>query len=135
MDTCYDGYDRTVDLIKLTAEQADHVLVRWIGLPLAETDALNMGSFAYLANYDAYYHFHGDTNALSDVCFYAGERSGDTVTLYYQPEQCGVQLMDTAGSGDESGPRSLWPPSRAAASRFYPTSFAPGRTLCCPPAS
>ncbi|MGI5980244.1 MAG: M56 family metallopeptidase, partial [Dysosmobacter sp.] len=101
VDTCYDGYDPEVDLIKITAEQADHVLVRWVDLPLAETDALSMGSFAYLANYDAYYHFHGDTNALGDVCFYAGERSGDTMTLYYQPEQCGVQLMDTAGSGEE----------------------------------
>ena len=101
VDTCYDGYDPEVDLIKITAEQADHVLVRWVDLPLAETDALSMGSFAYLANYDAYYHFHGDTNALGDVCFYAGERSGDTVTLYYQPEQCGAQLVDTAGSGKE----------------------------------
>lgn len=101
VDTCYDGYDPEVDLIKITAEQTDHVLVRWVDLTLAETDALNMGSFAYLANYDAYYHFHGDTNVLSDVCFYAGERSGDTVTLYYQPEQCGVYLMDTAGSGEE----------------------------------
>lgn len=101
VDTCYDGYDPEVDLIKITAEQADHVLVRWVDLPLAETDALSMGSFAYLANYDAYYHFHGDTNALGDVCFYAGERSGDTVTLYYQPEQCGAQLVDTAGSGEE----------------------------------
>lgn len=101
VDTCYDGYDPEVDLIKITAEQADHVLVHWVDLPLAETDALSMGSFAYLANYDAYYHFHGDTNALGDVCFYAGERSGDTVTLYYQPEQCGVQLVDTAGSGEE----------------------------------
>lgn len=101
VDTCYDGYDPEVDLIKITAEQADHVLVRWVDLTLAETDALSMGSFAYLANYDAYYHFHGDTNALYDVCFYAGERSGDTVTLYYQPEQCGAQLVDTAGSGEE----------------------------------
>ena len=101
VDTCYDGYDPEVDLIKITAEQTDHVLVRWVDLTLAETDALNMGSFAYLANHDAYYHFHGDTNAPYDVCFYAGERSGDTVTLYYQPEQCGVYLMDTAGSGEE----------------------------------
>ena len=101
VDTCYDGYDPEVDLIKITAEQADHVLVRWVDLTLAETDALNMGSFAYLANYDAYYHFHGDTNAPGDVCFYAGEQSGDTVTLYYQPEQCGVHLADTAGSNEE----------------------------------
>lgn len=101
VDTCYDGYDPEVDLIKLTAEQADHVLVRWVDLPLAETDALNMGSFSYLSDYDAYYHFHGDTNAPGSVCFYAGECSGDTVTLYYQPEQCGVYLVDTAGSGEE----------------------------------
>ncbi len=59
------AYDPEVDLIKITAEQADHVLTRCAGsiCPLAETDALSMGSFSYLANYDAYYHFHGDTNA------------------------------------------------------------------------
>ena len=100
-DTYYSGSDPEVDLIKITAEQADAVLTRWTGLTLAETDALNMGSFSYLSDYDAYYHFHGDTNAPGSVCFYAGECSGDTVTLYYQPEQCGVYLVDTAGSGEE----------------------------------
>ncbi|WP_419015825.1 M56 family metallopeptidase [Dysosmobacter sp.] len=100
-DTYYSGSDPEVDLIKITAELADAVLTRWTGLTLAETDALNMGSFSYLSDYDAYYHFHGDTNAPGSVCFYAGERSGDTVTLYYQPEQCGVYLVDTAGSGEE----------------------------------
>ena len=100
-DTYYSGSDPEVDLIKITAEQADTVLTRWTGLTLAETDALNMGSFSYLSDYDAYYHFHGDTNAPGSVCFYAGECSGDTVTLYYQPEQCGVYLVDTAGSGEE----------------------------------
>ena len=69
VDTCYDGYAPEVDLIKITAEQADHVLVRWVDLPLAETDALNMGSFSYLPEYDAYYHFHGDTNAPGPVQF------------------------------------------------------------------
>ena len=64
-----------MDLIKITAEQADAVLTRWTGLTLAETDALNMGSFSYLSDYDAYYHFHGDTNAPGSVCFYAGECS------------------------------------------------------------
>lgn len=100
-DTYYSGSDPEVDLIRITAEQADTVLTRWTGLTLAETNALNMGSFSYLSDYDAYYHFHGDTNAPGSVCFYAGERSGDTVTLYYQPEQCGVYLVDTAGSGEE----------------------------------
>ena len=99
VDTCYDGYDPEVDLIKITAEQADHVLVRWVDLPLAETDALSMGSFAYLANYDAYYHFHGDTNAPGYVQFYAGEQEGDAIALYYRAED--FRLVDTAGSGEE----------------------------------
>ena len=97
VDTCYDGYDPEVDLIKITAEQADHVLVRWVDLTLAETDALSMGSFAYLANYDAYYHFHGDTNAPGYVQFYAGEQEGDAIALYYRAED--FHLVDTAGSG------------------------------------
>lgn len=99
VDTCYDGYDPEVDLIKITAEQADHVLVRWVDLPLAETDALSMGSFAYLANYDAYYHFHGDTNAPGYVQFYAGKQEGDAIALYYRAED--FRLVDTAGSGEE----------------------------------
>ena len=57
-DTYYSGSDPEVDLIRITAEQADTVLTRWTGLTLAETDALNMGSFSYLSDYDAYYHFH-----------------------------------------------------------------------------
>lgn len=99
VDTCYDGYDPEVDLIKITTEQADHVLVRWVDLPLAETDALNMGSFSYLSDYDAYYHFHGDTNAPGYVQFYAGEQEGDAIALYYRAED--FRLVDTAGSGEE----------------------------------
>ena len=99
VDTGYSGYDPEVDLLKITTEQVDYVLTAWLGLTLAETDALNMGSFTYLADYDAYYHFHGDTNAPGYVQFYAGEREGDAIALYYRAED--FRLVDTAGSGEE----------------------------------
>ena len=98
-DTFYDGYDPEVDLTRITAEQADSVLSRWTGLTMAETSAISMGSFSYLPEYDAYYHFHGDTNTPGPVQFYAGEQDGDTVTLYYRAEN--FQLVDTAGSNEE----------------------------------
>ena len=98
-DTYYSGSDPEVDLIRITAEQADTVLTRWTGLTLAETDALNMGSFSYLSDYDAYYHFHGDTNAPGYVQFYAGKQEGDAIALYYRAED--FRLVDTAGSGEE----------------------------------
>ena len=99
VDTGYSGYDPEVDLLKITTEQVDYVLTAWLGLTLAETDALNMGSFTYLADYDAYYHFHGDTNAPGYVQFYAGEQEGDTIALYYRAED--FFLVDTSGSGEE----------------------------------
>lgn len=100
VDTRYDGYDPEV--VSSSSPQSGGSRSGALGRSdSGRNRRAEYGSFAYLANYDAYYHFHGDTNALYDVCFYAGERSGDTVTLYYQPEQCGAQLVDTAGSGEE----------------------------------
>lgn len=99
VDTGYSGYDPEVDLVKVSAGQVDDVLTKWLGLSLAETDARSMGSFTYLADYDAYYHFHGDTNAPGYVQFYAGEQEGDAIALYYRAED--FRLVDTAGSGEE----------------------------------
>ena len=99
VDTGYSGYDPEVDLLKITTEQVDYVLTAWLGLTLAETDARSMGSFTYLADYDAYYHFHGDTNAPGYVQFYAGEQEGDAIALYYRAED--FFLVDTSGSGEE----------------------------------
>ena len=99
VDTGYSGYAPEVDLVKVSAGQVDDVLTKWLGLSLAETDARSMGSFTYLADYDAYYHFHGDTNAPGYVQFYAGEQEGDAIALYYRAED--FHLVDTAGSGEE----------------------------------
>ena len=99
VDTGYSGYDPEVDLLKITTEQVDYVLTKWLGLSLAETDARSMGSFTYLAETDAYYHFHGDTNAPGYVQFYAGEREGDAIALYYRAED--FFLVDTSSSGEE----------------------------------
>ncbi len=83
VDTFYDGFDPEVDLIKLPAADVDAVLKEYTGLTLADTQALGMGGFNYLAEYDAYYHFHGDIITASDITFTVGERAGDTIRLYY----------------------------------------------------
>lgn len=86
VDTYYDGADPEVDLTKLPAREIDQVLERYTGLTLAETQALGMENFQYLADYDAYYHTHGDTNAIVGVTFAAGEREGDLTRLYYRAD-------------------------------------------------
>ena len=83
VDTFHQGVDPEVDLTKLAAADVDAVLEEYTGLTLADTQALGMGGFSYLAEYDAYYHFHGDTNAPGIISIRAGEREGDTVRLYY----------------------------------------------------
>lgn len=92
VDTFYDGEDPGVDMTKLPAADVDAVLKEYTGLTLAETQALGMGGFNYLAEYDAYYHFHGDTNAPGTIFIRVGEREGDTVRLYYDS---GVYLKES----------------------------------------
>ena len=82
VDTFYDGFDPEVDLIKLPAADVDAVLKEYTGLTLADTQALGMGGFNYLAEYDAYYHFHGAIITASDITFTVGERAGATIRPY-----------------------------------------------------
>ncbi len=80
----YGGADPGVDLTKCTAAGMDAVLLENTGLTLAETAQYGLSNFTHLAEYGAYYHFHGDTNVIWPVDIIAGERVGEQVKLYYE---------------------------------------------------
>ena len=63
---------------------------------LSQTRETGLDQFTYLERTDAYYHFHGDTNALT-VVFSAGERQGSIIRLYYDAygSFLGDQLVDS----------------------------------------
>lgn len=82
-ETGYGGYYPDTDLTKITAADMDAVLTQYTGLTLAETNQVDLDAFTYLPAYDAYYSFHGDTNARGTTTFFTGEREGDTIRLYY----------------------------------------------------
>lgn len=90
------GGDPGTDLIKVSAADADRVLETYTGLTLSRTKETGLDQFTYLERTDAYYHFHGDTNAVT-VTFSVGERRGDTVRLYYDAygSFLGDQLADS----------------------------------------
>ena len=67
---------------RLTAAELDSTLVRYTGLTLEQTKRIGMENFTYLAEFDAYYWMHGDTNYCGDLAFLAGTRVGSTVKLY-----------------------------------------------------
>ena len=50
--------------------------------PVADA-GIGLEQFQYLPEYDAYYHTHGDTNYLHNIYVAAGERTGNTLRLYY----------------------------------------------------
>ena len=79
-------YNEDVDIPcgcdKMTTAKIDEFLQKYTGLTLAETDKIGLDYFINLEEYDAYYHFHGDTN-WTDVVFTKGERQGDMIRLYY----------------------------------------------------
>nr|WP_325186043.1 M56 family metallopeptidase [uncultured Oscillibacter sp.] len=78
------GEDPGVDLTKFTTAEADAALLEHTGLTLEETNRVDLDTFRYFPQYDAYYLFHGDTNAVPIPDFFAGEREGDTIRLYYE---------------------------------------------------
>lgn len=80
----YNGGSPDTDLTKCSAGEMDAALQRSMELTLAETNKVGLDSFVYLAEYDAYYDFHGDTNVRPHVDIAAGERTGGLVHLYYE---------------------------------------------------
>ncbi len=59
------------------------ILRKYMGISLADTNKIGLDKFAYLPEYDAYYHFHGDTNYRRKINFSSGERKGNLVRLFY----------------------------------------------------
>ncbi|MBQ2618033.1 MAG: M56 family metallopeptidase [Oscillospiraceae bacterium] len=74
---------------KLPAEELDGAFFANTGLHLAETELRGLDRFPYLADYDAYYHSHGDTNYRGSVTMTAGRRQGDLVRLWYDDRYFG----------------------------------------------
>lgn len=72
------------DCTKLHIKDMDTILEQYTGLHFNETRQRGMENLAYLEQYDAYYHFHGDTNAQPGPVFTAGFRQGNQVSLYYE---------------------------------------------------
>lgn len=68
---------------KLAVADLDAVLLENTGLTLSQTAGIGLEQFQYLPEYDAYYHTHGDTNYLHNIYVAAGERTGNTLRLYY----------------------------------------------------
>ena len=68
----------------LTTAQMDALLTANTGLTLEETNKVGFYHFQYLADFDLYYHFHGDTNYRGNVTISAGTRNGNLVSLYYE---------------------------------------------------
>ncbi|NLW91362.1 MAG: hypothetical protein GXY34_07150 [Syntrophomonadaceae bacterium] len=68
---------------KISRADMDAVLTKYMGLTLADTDKIGLDKFTYLEKYDAYYHYHGDTNYRNQVTFSSGERKGNIIRLFY----------------------------------------------------
>ena len=82
----YGGEDPGLDLTKLSAADLDAILEENTNLSLSATNRVGLESFTYLPDYDAYYHFHGDTNYMGAVDIVAGTREGELVNLYYETD-------------------------------------------------
>ena len=68
----------------VTIEEMNAVLTEHLGITLEESSKIGLDGMDYLPEYNAYYHFHGDTNYGLMPHFTSSQRSGNTIWLYYQ---------------------------------------------------
>lgn len=68
----------------VTTDEMDAILTEHMGITSNESNKVGLDHFDYIADYDAYYYFHGDTNYGLMPYFTSGQRSGNTIWLYYQ---------------------------------------------------
>lgn len=82
------GWEQAPDCAceKISRANMDAALTEAMGLTLAGTDGVGLENFTYLKDYDAYYSFHGDTNYRGTISFYAGQRAGDLIRLFYDDQ-------------------------------------------------
>lgn len=95
IDRGYHGTAPPCGCTKITRQEMDAVLLEHTGLTLEETHQVGLEQFTYLPEYDAYYHFHGDTNYTFPI-FSQGFRQGDMIYLDYG--DCRLTLRQTGNS-------------------------------------
>ncbi|OUQ24757.1 hypothetical protein B5E80_06555 [Flavonifractor sp. An135] len=84
LDAALDMKNQACPATILTVAQMDAVLTANTGLTLEDMNQVGFDHFQYLADFDLYYHFHGDTNYRGNVIISAGTRNGNLVSLYYE---------------------------------------------------
>lgn len=104
IDRGYGGTAPDCGCTKITRQEMDAVLLEHTGLTLEETHQVGLEQFTYLPEYDAYYHFHGDTNYTLPI-FSRGFRQGDLIHLDYG--DCRLTLRQTGNGYQFCSNRSL----------------------------
>ena len=104
IDRGYGGTDPDCGCTKITRQEMDAVLWEYTGLTLEETRQVGLKQFTYLPEYDAYYHFHGDTNYTLPI-FSRGSRQEDLIHLDYGDRR--LTLRQTGNGSQFCSNRSL----------------------------
>ncbi len=73
-----------LDVARTSRNDMNDILKKYMGISLEETNKVHLSSMYYLAEYDAYYYIHGDTN-YNHYTMEKGFFNGDgTITLLYK---------------------------------------------------
>ncbi len=75
-----------LDIVKVTAEEMNAVLVEKTGVQLEETQQKGLGNFYYLEQYDSFYNIAGDTNFNWCTVTSGVRQSGRELILEYTKE-------------------------------------------------
>ena len=81
----YDTMD--LDISKVTTEEMDAVLQKYLGITLDETNKIGIEHLYYLEEYDAYYNVAGDTNYMRYKMDYGWKNANGTITIEYTHDE------------------------------------------------
>ena len=80
---CIEPDDFHTDCMVITGDEMDEVLKKLFGLSLDELSGVGMESLYYVPDTDRYFHFHGDTNAMTARLTDGVWLDEDTVEVHY----------------------------------------------------
>lgn len=89
-----------LDIFKVTTDEMDAILQKYMGITLEETNKVHLNSLYYLEEYDAYYSVVGDTDYMQYDFDYGWKKENGTVTMEYSfgEELYSVTLKEVDGT-------------------------------------
>lgn len=86
--------DDAYSLFRITSQEVDALLVRYMGLRLSETNRIGIENLIFVPDFDAYYVVYDNVYSFPAIAFLYGEQENDFIQLYYRASDTYLSMDD-----------------------------------------